>query len=191
VTAALASLRRRRDVDDPFLAEVMELLPQARAYATALTGCPDRADDLLHDSLVRVIRFREGFQPGTKLRAWLYSIIRNSFLTDAKRRSRILEDPDGLFSGRLLSAPAQEWRVRHRELLAALQKLAPEHRSVLLLAAGGASYEEAAEICGCPVGTVKSRMNRARRRLLKLLDPDWEGFADEADGRGAIFEAWQ
>jgi RNA polymerase sigma factor (sigma-70 family) len=173
--------QRRRAVEDPFLADVLELLPQARAFAMALTGCPERADDLLHDSLVKVIRFRGGFQPGTNLRAWLYSIVRNSFLTEAKRRSRMLEDPDGRFAAHLASAPPQEWRVRHRELIGALQKLPPEHRSLLILAAGGSSYEEAAEICGCPVGTVKSRLSRARRRLQHLLDPDGDGFVGPSD----------
>jgi RNA polymerase sigma-70 factor (ECF subfamily) len=177
---------RRRAVEDPFLAEVLKLLPQARAFAMALTGCPERADDLLHDSLVKVIRFRGGFQPGTNLRAWLYSIVRNSFLTEAKRRARMLEDPDGLFSARLASAPPQEWRVRHRELIGALQKLPAEHRSLLILAAGGSSYEEAAEICGCPIGTVKSRLSRARRRLQRLLDPDGDGFVGPSDWLGNL-----
>jgi RNA polymerase sigma-70 factor (ECF subfamily) len=168
---------RRSAGADPFMQEVLALTPKLRAYAAGLTGCPERADDLLHDTLVKVIRFRHRFEPGTNLRAWLYAIVRNSYLTNLRQRSRLCEDPDGRLSAELASAPTQEWRLRHRELLRALLMLSPDQRSLLMLIAGGSSYEEAAEVCGCPVGTVKSRINRARHRLLKILDAEPFEFA--------------
>ena len=190
IESELAASPRRARRPNPFLQQVLGLTPQLRAYASGLTGCPERADDLVHDTLVKVLRFRHRFQPGTNLRAWLYSIVRNSFLTEVRRRRRMREDPDGALSAELASLPAQEWRVRHQELLAALQRLAPDHRSLLVMVAGGSSYEEVAQVCGCPVGTVKSRINRARTRLLQILEPE-PAAGGAASPRGGGFKAWQ
>lgn len=175
LATAQPAQRRAFAQRDPFLAEVLELTPKLRAYATGLTGCPERADDIVHDSLIRVLRFRDGFQPGTNLRAWLYSIVRNTYFTSIKRRGWMVSDADGLFSARLESQPTQEWSLRHKELLDALQTLEADTRGLLLLVAGGSSYEEAAEVYGCPVGTIKSRINRARRRLLRALEHEPRG----------------
>lgn len=156
--------------DDRFLGEVLKLAPQVRAYALVLTRSADEADDLLQDVMLKVMRFRHRFEPGTNLRAWLYTIARNTYLSNRKAGRRMVQDVEGQLAGKLAEAPVQEWRVRHNELMSALDRLPAEARSLLLLMGAGASYEEAASICDCPVGTIRSRLNRARHRLQSELE---------------------
>jgi RNA polymerase sigma-70 factor (ECF subfamily) len=155
---------------DPMLDEVIGLLPQLRAYALMLTRTSEQADDLIQDVLVKVLRFRDRFEPGTNLKAWLFSIVRNTYLGGKRRHWRMVQDVEGQLAGKLSEAPAQEWRLSHNDLVAALDKLPADSRSLLLLIAAGTSYEEAAEICACPIGTIRSRLSRARSRLQAALD---------------------
>lgn len=158
---------------DPFEDQVVALIPQMRAYAMSLTGSSVEADDIVQDSLMRALRFREGFEMGTNMRAWLYRIVRNTFYSAAAKRRDTVEDVDGYWAGRLTASPDQEWRVQYGELLDALAELTPDSRDALLLVvASGLSYQEAAEVCGCAIGTMKSRVNRARERLAQLVDLD-------------------
>ncbi|MET0373876.1 MAG: sigma-70 family RNA polymerase sigma factor [Rhizorhabdus sp.] len=153
--------------------EVVSLIPPLRGYALSLTGSPADADDLLQDSLVRVCRFRDQFVPGTNLKAWLYTIVRNAFYTDVVRRRGTVQDVEGRHAAQLAAQPNQEWRLRYAELLEALDELPPTSREALILVvATGLTYEEAAEVCQCAVGTIKSRINRGRERLAELLDLD-------------------
>lgn len=165
-TSARSEADRERD---PFTAEVLALIPSMRAYATALSGSLDRADDVVQDALINAFRARDQFTPGTNLRAWLFRIVRNRFLNVIQRGKREVEDADGVYAARLATQPRQEADLRYAELLAALQGLRPEHRDALVLVASGADYEEIAEISGVPVGTVKSRIHRGRRELLAVL----------------------
>jgi RNA polymerase sigma-70 factor (ECF subfamily) len=153
--------------------EVVGMIPALRAFAWSLSHNGSDADDLVQDTLIKAWSNREKFEAGTNLRAWLFTILRNTYYTQILRRRREVRDEAGEYAGALKSAPTQEWSVAVHSLQAALQQLPPEHREALILVgAAGLSYEEAAEICGCALGTIKSRVNRARTRLLKIMDAD-------------------
>lgn len=139
----------------------------------ALTGSSAEADDLIQDTMVRAWRFREGFREGSNLNAWVNKILRNTFYTSSVARRNTVQDVDGKYAAALTCDADQEWRMKYSDLTRALQSLTPESRDALLLVvAEGLSYEDAAEISGCPVGTMKSRVNRARERLAELIDVD-------------------
>ena len=149
---------------------LLAAMPQLRAYAISLTGNLDRADDLLQETMMRALHSNAMFTPGTNLRAWLFTILRNVFYTEHRKRARELEDADGKHAARLTAPPEQPSRLDLQDLRAAMDRLSVEHREVLLLVGGeGLAYEEAAVICGCSLGTIKSRVHRARGRLAELL----------------------
>lgn len=151
---------------DALLAE----LPSLRAFAMSLTGSHDRADDLVQETLMKAWSAYASFTEGTSLRAWLFTIMRNSFFSTHRKRRREVQDVDGLAAARMVSSPTQLGHLDLADFRAALATLAPDQREALILiGASGFSYEEAAAICGCAVGTIKSRVNRARQRLMQLL----------------------
>ena len=126
-------------------------------------------------ALLRGLENLDKFQPGTSMQAWLFTILRNQFYTDVRRRRREVDDPEGALAGKLAIMPEQGARLDFADLQAALAKLSPEQREALLLVgAEGVSYEEAAQICGTNIGTIKSRINRARTRLAEILELDDE-----------------
>src|SRR6185369_16848825 len=136
----------------------------------SLCGNVDRADDLVQETMLRAIANIDSFQPGTNMSAWLFTILRNHFRSEYRKRRREVEDADGHYAETLTSHPEQHGRVELTEFRGALSKLPEEQREALILVgASGFSYEEAAEICGCAIGTVKSRVNRARTRLAELM----------------------
>lgn len=156
--------------------DVVALIPALRAFAWSLSHNGSDADDLVQDTLMKAWTNRDKFEEGTNLRAWLFTILRNTYYTSVIRRRREVRDETGEYAGALRTAPTQDWSVAVRALQAALAQLPPEHREALILVgAAGLSYEEAAEICGCALGTIKSRVNRARARLLKIMDADEPG----------------
>lgn len=158
---------------DRFKTELIALMPRLRGYAMALTGSAAEADDLVQDALVRAWRFRDGFQEGSNLKAWVCKILRNTFYTAAAARRNTVQDVEGKFAARLACAPDQEWRLQYNELLGALDELSQDARDALLMVvAAGLSYEEAADVAGCPVGTMKSRVNRARETLAEMVEID-------------------
>lgn len=158
---------------DKFKSELVALMPRLRGYAMALTGSASEADDLVQDALVRAWRFRDSFQEGSNLKAWVCKILRNTFYTSAVARRNTVQDVEGKFAARLACAPDQEWRLQYSELLGALDELTQDARDALLMVvAAGLSYEEAAELAGCPVGTMKSRVNRAREHLAEMVEID-------------------
>ena len=153
--------------------EVVGLIPALRAFAWSLSHNGSDADDLVQDTLIKAWTNREKFEPGTNLRAWLFTILRNTYYTTALRRRREVRDELGEYASALKTPPTQDWSVAMVALQAALRKLPAEHREALILVgAAGLSYEEAAQICGCALGTIKSRVNRARARLLKIMDAE-------------------
>jgi RNA polymerase sigma-70 factor (ECF subfamily) len=158
-------------VNDPFLDGAMALIPSMRAYALMLSGSSAMADDLVQDTLLKAIRFRSSFSQGSNLRAWLFTILRNHFMTQVRRGARTRQDVDGVLAAQLSTPASQEWTVRYSEVIKALQSLPPEQREVLTLLGAGSAYEEIAQIAGCPLGTIKSRVNRARAALLAILEP--------------------
>lgn len=154
-----------------FKRELTEVIPHLRAFARGLCGRPDLADDLVQEALMKAWAAQERFQPGTSMRAWTFVILRNAYLTDM-RRNRFRADYDEGVAERILTAPAaQEGPLHLSDMHRALLTLPPERREALLLVgAGGFSYEEAAEICDCAVGTIKSRVGRARAALTSMLE---------------------
>ena len=159
---------------DPTLRDTMlAAVPSLRAFGISLCGNVDRADDLVQETLLRAIANIESFQPGTNMSAWLFTILRNLFRSEYRKRRREVEDADGSYAESLRTQPEQTSRVEFEEFRVALSKLPDDQREALILVgASGFSYEEAAEICGCAVGTIKSRVNRARTRLSHLLSID-------------------
>jgi RNA polymerase sigma-70 factor (ECF subfamily) len=150
---------------------VIALVPPLRAFAWSLSRNSADADDLVQDTLIKAWTHKDKFEPGTNLRAWLFTILRNTYYTAMVKRRREVADEDGKYAARLSAAPTQDWSVAMTAMQAALQKLPAEQREALILVgAAGLSYEEAAEICGCALGTIKSRVNRARARLLRIMD---------------------
>jgi RNA polymerase sigma-70 factor (ECF subfamily) len=158
----------------PSLREAMlGVVPSLRAFAMSLCGNVDRADDLVQETLLRAIANINSFEPGTNMSAWLFTILRNLFRSEYRKRRREVEDGDGRYADSLKAHPEQPGRVEFEELRAALAKLPPDQREALILVgASGFSYEEAAAICDCAVGTIKSRVNRARTRLAEQLAID-------------------
>src|SRR6202035_2308696 len=156
---------------DPGVRETMlAAVPGLRAFAMSLCGKIDRADELVQETLLRALTNLNSFEPGTNMSAWLFTILRNLFRSEYRKRRREVEDGDGSYAETLKSQPEQEARVEFREFRAALAKLPADQREALILVgASGFSYEEAAGICGCAVGTIKSRVNRARTRLAELM----------------------
>jgi RNA polymerase sigma-70 factor, ECF subfamily len=155
----------------PSVRDVMlAAVPNLRAFAISLSGNADRADDLLQGTLVRALANINSFKPGTNMPAWLFTILRNLFRSEFRKRRREVEDADGSYAASLQSPPGQHNRLEFKELLDALAKLPfVQREAVLLVGASGFSYDEAAAICGTAVGTIKSRVNRARERLAELL----------------------
>jgi RNA polymerase sigma-70 factor (ECF subfamily) len=150
--------------------QMLGAVPSLRAFAISLSGNVDRADDLVQETLMRAIANIDSFQPGTNMSAWLFTILRNLFRSEYRKRRREVEDADGSYADTLKSQPEQGSRLEFNEFRAALDKLPPDQREALILVgASGFSYEEAAAICECAVGTIKSRVNRARTRLADLL----------------------
>lgn len=159
--------------DPSWREEVVGMIPALRAFAWSLCHNGSDADDLVQDTLIKAWTNREKYEPGTNLRAWLFTILRNTYYTQVTRRRREVRDETGEYASTLKSPPTQDWTVAMRTLQDALRELPPEHREALILVgAAGLSYEEAAEICGCALGTIKSRVNRARAKLLKIMAAD-------------------
>ena len=165
-------------------------VPSLRAFAISLSGNVDRADDLVQDTLMRALANIHRFEPGTNLNAWLFTILRNLFHSEYRKRKREVEDADGSYAARLVTAPEQNARLDFDDLRLALAKLSPDQReAVLLIGAEGFSYEEAAQICGTAVGTIKSRVNRARRRLSELMSLEMDEIGPDRLTRAALFAA--
>lgn len=158
---------------EAFRVELEALIPQLRAFARSLCGNRDVADDLVQDAMLKAWAARERYEPGTNMRAWVFIIMRNVFLSQ-KRRDRFKGEWNDEVADRALStAASQEKQLQLADVQRALGQLPPAQREALVLVgAGGLAYEEAAEICGCAVGTVKSRVARARAALQAIIDSD-------------------
>jgi RNA polymerase sigma-70 factor (ECF subfamily) len=153
-------------------------IPKLRAFAVSLCGNQDRADDLVQETLARGLLNIESFTPGTNLLAWLFTILRNAYYSEFRKRRREVADSDGVHTATLVTAAAQDDHMDLLDFQRALQKLPPDQREALILiGASGLSYEEAAQICNCAIGTIKSRLSRARQKLGEMLGVE----APEAD----------
>jgi RNA polymerase sigma-70 factor (ECF subfamily) len=175
-------------IDDSVRQEILGAVPGLRAFAISLCGNVDRADDLVQEALLRALANIHSFQPGTNMSAWLFTILRNHFRSEYRKRRREVEDADGHYAEGLTSHPEQQGHLELTEFRTALNKLPDEQREALILVgASGFSYEEAAEICGCAIGTVKSRVNRARTRLAELMSIQGaEDFGPDQEARAVL-----
>jgi RNA polymerase sigma-70 factor (ECF subfamily) len=148
--------------------ELCAYRPALRSYAAGLLGSAADADDLVQETLLRAWRYRATYRSDTSLKGWLFRILKNEFIS-TRSRPRPIEDVDGRLAAKMQAPEKGEWTVEVEDTLAALERLPPVSREALILVAEGKSYDEIATICGCAVGSVKSRVSRARRRLLDLL----------------------
>jgi RNA polymerase sigma factor (sigma-70 family) len=157
--------------DRDFRRALAEVAPHLRAFARGLCGCRDRADDLAQEAMLRAWAARERYAAGTNFKAWTFTILRNHFYSEA-RRARFHGEYDELAAERILRAEAsQESAVELADVLRALTAIPETYREALVLvAAGNLSYEEIADICGIALGTVKSRICRARAMLSKIIE---------------------
>jgi RNA polymerase sigma-70 factor (ECF subfamily) len=169
-------------MEGEFKRELVGLIPHLRAFARTLTGDPTAADDLAQDALIKAWDARASYQMGTNMKAWTFMILRNQFYSEKRRSWRQTQLDQEAAERTLVAIDNPEAPVALDELRQGLGMLPPEQREALILVgAGGFAYEEAADICGCAVGTVKSRVSRARRALQALL----EDGAYDRDGKSA------
>lgn len=177
---------RTEPVDQAFVDGIMGSLSSLRAFAVSLTHDIHRAEDLVQDTVLKAISKQGSFEAGTNLQAWLFTILRNQFFSAHRKTRREVEDVDGSHAATMISIPDQEDRIVVQDLQAALARLPQEQReAILLVGAEGMAYEEAAEALGVKVGTIKSRVNRARTRLAELMGLAGEdGIAGSRSARG-------
>ena len=180
-------MREQDDAADPkreaaFKAELVALIPHLRAFARTLAGDPTAADDLAQDAMMKAWDARASYQMGTNMKAWTFMILRNQFYSEKRRSWRQTQLDQEAAERTLVAVDDPESPVALDELRLGLGMLPAEQREALILVgAGGFAYEEAADICGCAVGTVKSRVSRARRALQAIL----ESGAYKRDGNSA------
>jgi RNA polymerase sigma-70 factor, ECF subfamily len=151
--------------------DVIAQVPNLLGFARSLTRNADQAEDLVQDTVLKALSNLDKFRPGTNLRAWLFTILRNQFYSTKRKGKWEVEDAEGKLAARLVQIPDQEPRMAFEEFRRVFNGLPSDQREALMLVGvSGFSYEEAAETCGCAVGTIKSRVNRGRTRLARELD---------------------
>jgi RNA polymerase sigma-70 factor (ECF subfamily) len=149
---------------------LVDHLPALRAFALSLCRNSATADDLVQETVIKAWTNIGKFRPGTNLRAWLFTILRNTYYSQRRKLKREVADVDGVLAAGLAVKPDHDGRLQMTDFRAAFARLTDEQREALLLVgASGFSYDEAAEMCGCAVGTIKSRINRGRARLAELM----------------------
>lgn len=175
-----------------FRRNMLATLPQLRAFAVSLTGAYDRADDLVQDTIMKAWGKQDSFEAGTNIKAWLFTILRNEFFSKMRKRGREVQDPDNVFTDNMAVHPSQYGTLDLQDFKKALEQLPADQReAIILIGASGFSYEEAAEISGCAIGTVKSRVSRARIRLQELLGVDGESdYGPDANSAGATMRSF-
>ncbi|NNC37745.1 MAG: sigma-70 family RNA polymerase sigma factor [Acidimicrobiales bacterium] len=171
--------------ENEFRAELTSLIPHLRAFSRSLCGNAALADDIAQDALLKAWNAREKYQPGTNLKAWTFTILRNQFYSIKRRSWRATALEPGVAEETIVSVANPDDSVRLNELRKALDKLSDDQReAIVLVGASGLSYDEAAEICGCATGTIKSRVSRARASLESIMEDG--DFDNSNDGVGAL-----
>lgn len=157
--------------DEQFALELQEVVPSLRAFGRSLSGSRDRADDLVQETLMKAWAARTRFRAGTSFRAWTFVILRNAFLSDRRRLASQMESGKELTDDMLTAPASQDQGLMINDLQKALMKLPePWREALVLVGASGLSYQEAAEICGCPIGTIRSRVARARAEVERMMN---------------------
>lgn len=170
LSAALDAAEAERQVPGTFKHDLIDMVPRLRRYALSLAFDSSEADDLVQFTLLKAWEHRARFQTGTSLVAWLFTILRNGFINGRRKLRYEVPDPTGLHASALTEPAGQDHRMHLQAVQAALDRLEPPHREALLLVAvEGLAYGDAAAVLGCPPGTVKSRVSRARDRLTRVL----------------------
>jgi RNA polymerase sigma-70 factor (ECF subfamily) len=153
-----------------FKRDLLAAIPSLRAFAYSLSGRADQADDLVQDTMLKAWAKQESYQDGTNIKAWLFTILRNEFYSKMRKRGREVQDTNGFFTDSLASHPAQYGKLDLQDFKIALDQLPEDQKeAIILIGASGFSYEEAAAISGAAIGTIKSRVSRARVRLAEIL----------------------
>lgn len=153
--------------------KLVEAIPMLRTFARSLTGSAEIANDLVQEAVAKALANREKFKPGSNFEAWMVTILRNHYYSELRKRRREVEDADGVHSAKLFVRAGQPDNLEMQDFLNALQFLPEDQREALILVgAGGFSYHDVAEIVGAQIGTVKSRVSRARARLNELMNGD-------------------
>lgn len=166
-----------------FRQHLLATIPKLRAFALSLAAHADYADDLVQETLMKAWNHQNSFQEGTNIKAWLFTILRNEYFSQLRKRRREVEDADGDYAGSVMTPGGQESQLDMADLRIALQQLPDDQReAVVLVGASGFSYQEVADICHVPVGTVKSRVNRARNKLAVLLGHEAPLEGEASDG---------
>ena len=151
--------------------ELVEHLGVLRAFAVSLCRNPTQADDLVQETVMKAWKSIDRFEPGTNMRAWLFTILRNTYYSVHAKSKREVDDADGSLVAGLTVKPAHDGRLAYADFMEAFAELPDEQREALtLVGASGFTYEEAADMCGVAIGTIKSRVGRARQRLVELLE---------------------
>ena len=162
--------------------ELVDHLPALRSFALSLTRNSATADDMVQDTVVKAWTNIDKFKPGTNLRAWLFTILRNNYYSSRRKLNREVADVDGVFTETLSVKPDHDGRMQLADFKVAFETLPDEQREALILVgASGFSYEEAAEMCGVAIGTIKSRTNRARAQLAEMLGHTEDGAMELTD----------
>ena len=171
---------------EEFRAQLLAVIPALRGFARGLCGNRELADDMAQDAMMRAWAAQASFTPGTNFRAWIFMILRNQFYTTIRRNSRMVSWDPEVAERVLIAQAAQHDGLNLQDVQDALQKLPLEQREVLILiGANGLSYEEAAEVMGCAIGTIKSRLARGRTALSILINGT-EQYNAELDGTATI-----
>ena len=156
---------------ESFSTELVDVIPSLRAYARALTRNAADCDDLVQETLAKALKNHDRYESGTRLKSWLFTIMRNTFYTATKKSARERPGLEDCVAETVLVDPVHDAVITHKRLLAAIERLPRQYREMLILVVMlGETYEDAASICGCAVGTVKSRVNRARRMVMQEME---------------------
>ena len=175
------------DAQPSFKAALLAALPSLRAFALSLSGRADVADDLVQETVMKAWAKQADFRLGTNIQAWLVTILRNTFYSQMRKRGREVSDADGILTEKLSTHPSQYGALDLQDFRKALDTLPDDQReAIILVGASGFAYEEAAEICGCATGTIKSRVSRARSRLQEILSVNGDGDFGPDAGTAAV-----
>lgn len=171
--------------EELFRSELAALIPHLRAFARSLCGNATLADDVAQDAMLKAWNKRLSFKPGTNLKAWTFTILRNQFYSIKRRSWRATSLEPEVAEQTIVSTDNQDDSMRLNELRRALDMLSDDKReAVILIGASGMSYEEAGEVCGCAPGTIKSRVSRARNELETIMTSG--NFTNSPDGVSAL-----
>lgn len=155
-----------------FETELVSHIPRLRAFARSFQSNAEKADDLVQETMIRAWNARDSFEHGTNMKAWLYTILRNTYFNEFRRKKLEVEDVDNKLTNGLATSPRQLSTLELMDVEELMYELPDDQREALVLVAiEGFSYQEAADICDCAIGTIKSRIGRARQKLSELVEP--------------------